>query len=190
MQDLNEFESTNLLFSLVQANKKRTHCSISGSNFGPLVTSDSGLGGNWNNSGKTTPSNDHLHIHPQDQDTLLTSFLPHERDIQAAALKCVSNSPQPDSLNHQAPLHLARQQQQEKQQSTHYQHGHSNHMVAEQNYQGRQLRFAGRHYSSGDDSSFVPTMTSQSRMSDQLIQNKAHQHVYKDTMEQTHCSKK
>lgn len=152
---------------------------MSGGNSVLSATSDSGLGDTWANSGLTTPSNDRLQSYIHGQNMLSTSLQPRERDAQAAAIALISNSPQPESLNPQVPLHLARQQQRH-----HHQRGHHHEVESQHHHQNRQHRLPC-HYSSGDDSSSVYTMTSQSSTSDLFIPRKAH-HGYTDSEEQHH----
>ena len=116
------------------------------------ATSDSGVGGDsWATNDLTPPaSTDRLHAYVRRQNVIASRLPERDRTAQAAAIALISNSPQPDSLS---PLP-----------------GHAHHDT------DRHPRRHVGHYSSGDDSSSVFTITSQSSTSDLFIPRRAQHH--------------
>lgn len=108
------------------------------------ATSDSGVGDTWATSDLTSPAaNDRLHAYVQGQNFMAARLPERDRTAQAAAIALISNSPLPDSLSPlPGPAHPRSSE--------------------------RRHRNLG-HYSSGDDSSSVFTVTSQSTTSDLFI---------------------
>ena len=118
------------------------------------AASDSGVGDTWQSSDLTTPTNSNRRVHAylQQQNSLSAQIPERERTATAAAIALMSNSPQPENLNPlPGPAH----------------HYHDN---------DRQRRHNIGHYSSGDDSSSVFTITSKSSTSDLFIPRRA-QHL-------------
>lgn len=128
-----------------------------------VFTSDSGVGGDTWAANDQTPSsdlhelaaNDRLHTYLQRQNFIASRLPERERNAQAAAIALISNSPHSDSLN---PLPGPVQQ---------YHH----HRDSERHH-----RHNVGHYSSGDDSSSVFTITSQSSTSDLFIPRRSQHH--------------
>lgn len=127
--------------------------------------SDSGVGGDWANSGLVTPIHDHTQAYVKGQ-SMLNQLLPtRQKEAQAAAIALISNSPQPDMLNPR-PMHHHHSGERQRR----------NHFV--RNFPGA--------YSS-DDSSSCYTMTSQSSTSEALfVPRKPAQSVYSESDEPHH----
>lgn len=153
---------------LEQVSKKRRGYGMSTSSSVYSAYSDSGVGGDWANSGLVTPIHDHTQAYVKGQ-TMLNQLLPtRQKEAQAAAIALISNSPQPDMLNPhvQRPLHPH--------------HG-------ERQRRGHPLRNFPGAYSS-DDSSSCFTMTSQSSTSEALFvpARKTPQSMYTESDEPHH----
>lgn len=116
------------------------------------ATSDSGVGGDtWAANDLTTPANtERLQAYVHRQNMMASRQPERDRTAQAAAIALISNSPHPESLS---PLP-----------------GHT-HPDNERHHR-RQVG----HFSSGDDSSSVFTITSQSSTSDLFIPRRAQHH--------------
>lgn len=130
------------------------------------ATSDSGVGGDsWATNDLTPPaSTDRLHAYVRRQNVIASRLPERDRTAQAAAIALISNSPLPDNLS---PLP-----------------GHAHH-----ENERHPRRHVG-HYSSGDDSSSVFTITSQSSTSDLFIPRRAQHHpLYADSDDPQHYSK-
>lgn len=132
------------------------------------TNSDSGVGDTWATSGLATPTNVQAYL--QQQNFLSARIPERDRNAQAAAIALISNSPLPENLN---PMPTGPPQ--------HMHHQHSNTTT------DRQRRHnLGPPCSSGDDSSSVFTMTSQSSTSDLFIPRRTQNHRYYDSEDQHH----
>ncbi len=153
------------------------------------TASDSGVGDTWATSEIPTPSTNDQRLEDYIRDqSILTNTLPtRERDAHAAAIALMSNSPHPDNLSPHISMQVSRQRHQQ-----HYHHHHpsrsgTGHAHGVDHRQQQRVGGGGGnlpHYSSGDDSSSVFTMTSQSSTSDLFIPRKSHQtSMYTDSEE-------
>ncbi len=116
------------------------------------AASDSGVGDTWQSSDLTTPTNGRVHAYLLQQNTITAHLPERDRTATAAAIALMSNSPQPENLNPlPGPAHRY----------------HDN---------DRQRRHNIGHYSSGDDSSSVFTITSKSSTSDLFIPRRTQHH--------------
>lgn len=159
----------------VQVNmKRRGHGPMSTASSVYSAYSDSGVGGDWANSGLVTPIHDHTQAYVAGQTMLYQQLPARQKEAQAAAIALISNSPQPDMLN----PHVRRPM-----------HHHHHHHQGGSNDRQRRNQFV-RNYPgaySSDDSSSCFTMTSQSSTSEALfIPRKHQQSVYTESDEPQH----